>query len=160
NQVQPSQHPEEAEFQPALIGAFTRAIQQFVRQTYPTARFEVLYPVDTNSFPFTAVVNLPLSDWTPSTLDCLKTENFTFTGDFDLESASGAVTFPMQLGFTAAQASHLVGISNPATPWIKEAAVSTGIGLESVVLFALDQYCLVGYQPQSWNAGARSFMIP
>jgi hypothetical protein len=160
NQVQPTKYPQEAEFLPTLIGAFTRGIQQFVRQSHPTARFEVLYPVDTNSFPFTGVVNLPLADWTPSTLSCLKTENFTFTGEFNLEMASGAVTFPMELGFSAAQASHLVGISNPQAPWQKEAAVGTGTGLESVVLFALDQYCLIGYQAQSWNAGARSFMIP
>ena len=65
-----------------------------------------------------------------------------------------------QLGFPGSKASHLVGISGATTAWQKEAAMATGAGLESVVLFALDQYCLIGYQPQSWNPGARSFMIP
>ena len=51
-----------------------------------------------------------------STLDCLKTENFTFTGDCNLELAkSGAIGFPMELAFSAAsKASHLIGISKPA----------------------------------------------
>ena len=37
---------------------------------------------------------------------------------------------------------------------------ATAAGLESIVLFALDQYCLIGYQAQSPSPGARSFMIP
>ncbi len=160
NLVHPSDHPQEAEFLPTLIGAFTRAIQQFVRQAQPSTRFEVLYPCDTNSYPFTAVVNLPLGDWSTSTLDCLKTENFTFTGDNNLALAGGAIDFPAQLGFSAGKASHLVGISGATTVWQKEAAMATGAGLESIVLFALDQYCLIGYQPQSWRPAARSFMIP
>jgi hypothetical protein len=160
NSAEPAGHPQEAEFLPTLIGAFTRSIQQFVRLSQPTTRFEVLYPCDTNNYPFTRVVNLPLSDWTSSTLDCLKTENFTFTGDFNLKLATGAINFPMQLGFPASKASHLVGISGPTTPWQREADAATGAGLESVVLFALDQYCLLGYRAQSWRRGARSFMMP
>ncbi len=160
NSAEPVDHPQEAEFLPTLIGAFTRAIQQFVRASQPTTRFEVLYPCDTNSYAFTGVVNLPLSDWTNGTLDCFKTENFTFTGDCDLNLAGGAIDFPMVLGFTASKGSHLIGISGATTSWQKEAAMSTGAGLDSVVLFALDQYCLIGYQPQSWGSGARSFMIP
>jgi hypothetical protein len=160
NSVVPANHPEEAEFLPTLIGAFTRSIQQFVKQRQPATKFEVLYPCDTNSYPFTAVVNLPLADWTSASLDSLKTENFSFTGSFDLERAGGAIDFPMQLGFPANKASHLVGISGPATPWQKEADTATNVGLESVVLFALDQYCLIGYQSQSWLPSARSFMIP
>jgi hypothetical protein len=160
NTIDPAAYPQEAEFLPTLIGAFTRTIQQFVRLSQPTTRFEVLYPCDTNNYPFTRVVNLPLVDWTSSTLDCLKTENFTFTGDFNLKLATGAIKFPMQLGFPANKASHLVGISGPTTPWKREADTATGAGLESVVLFALDQYCLIGYRAQSWRSGARSFMIP
>jgi hypothetical protein len=143
-----------------LIGSFTRSIQEFVRLSQPTTKFEVLYPCDTNAYSFTKVVNLPLKDWTADTLDCLKTENFTFTGDCNLELAGGAIDFPMQLGFPPDKASHLVGISGPATPWQKEADTATGEGLESVVLFALDQYCLIGYQSSTVRSSARSFMIP
>jgi hypothetical protein len=160
NSALPTDHPDEAAFLPTLIGSFTRAIQQFVRQNLPATRFEVLYPCDTNDYPFTRVVNLPLADWTSTALDCLKTENFTFTGDFNLDLASGAIRYPMQLGFPASQVSHLVGISGPTTPWQKETDTAISAGLESVVLFALDQYCLIGYQSQSSRSGARSFMIP
>jgi hypothetical protein len=160
NTVDPALHPQEAEFLPTLIGNFTRAIREFVRQTQPSARFEVLYPCDTNDYPFTRVVNLPLDDWTPSALDCLKTENFTFTGERNLVLASGSVAFPIQLGFPTSKASHLIGISDPTWPWQKEANLSTSAGLESVVLFALDQYCLIGYTAQAARSGARSFMIP
>lgn len=160
NTVDPASYPQVAEFLPSLIGAFTLAIQEFVRQSQPAARFEVLYPCDTNNYPFTAVANLPVADWTTSTLDCFKTENFSFTDARNLELARGAVTFPSTLGFTPSRSSHLVGISDPTAPWQQEAAITTNAGLESVVLFALDQYCLIGYQWQSWRPAARSFMIP
>lgn len=160
NTADPVSYPQEAEFLPTLVGAFTRSIQQFVRQSQPSTRFEVLYPCDTNAYPFTAVANLPIGDWTPSTIDCFKTENFTFTGDRNLTLAGGAVMFPMELGFPANRSSHLIGISDPTWPSQKEAGIATNAGLESVVLFALDQYCLIGYQWQSWRPGARSFMIP
>jgi hypothetical protein len=51
----------------------------------------------------------------------------------------------MQLGFGASQSSHLVGISDCTTPWQKEQRMALGARLESVVLFALDQFCLIGY---------------
>jgi hypothetical protein len=38
-----------------------------------------------------------------------------------------------------------VGISDYTTPWAKELRLALGQGLESVVLFALDQFCLIGY---------------
>src|SRR5262249_39042839 len=140
--------------------SFTRSIQEYVRYTQPAARFEVLYPCDTNDYPFTRVVNLPVADWTPSTLDCLKTENFTFTGDYNLNLATGSINFPITLGFAPSSSSHLVVISGPDTPWRKEADTAASRGLESVVLFALDQYCLIGYRPEEWRRGARSFTIP
>jgi len=160
NSADPASYPDEAQFLPSLIGAFTRSIQRFVRQSQPATQFEVLYPPDTNDYSFTQVINLPLTDWTATTLDCFKTENFTFTGDRNLTLIGGSVTLPMQMGFPAKQASHLVGISDPTAPWRKEAAMATSEAVESVVLFALDQYCLVGYQSSSSNSGARSFMIP
>ena len=40
-----------------------------------------------------------------------------------------------------AKSSHLVGITGYSTPWQNEVARSLGQNLESVVLFALDQFC-------------------
>jgi hypothetical protein len=48
-------------------------------------------------------------------------------------------------GFTPSERSHLVGISDASTAWLKEVRLAQSEGFESVVLFALDQMCLIGY---------------
>jgi len=53
--------------------------------------------------------------------------------------------FGVTYGFPATQRSHLVGIGDSTTSWIKEAETAQGKRFESVVLFALDQFCLIGY---------------
>jgi hypothetical protein len=91
-------------------------------------------------------VNYPLDEWTPAKLACLKTESFTYTGDRDLNKARGSIEWPAQLGFPPAQASHLTGIGDYTTPWQRERQLAMAQGVESVVLFALDQFCLIGYR--------------
>ncbi|HYM06121.1 MAG TPA: hypothetical protein VEU11_06135 [Terriglobales bacterium] len=140
--VDPSQYPQEVSFLSGLIAKFTSSIMSFVRQTYPNAKFEVLYPPDTNNSPLDTAVNLA-PNWTPATLDCLKTENFTFTGNRNLDQAKSSILLPMQLGFPQSKSSHLVGITGYSTPWAKEARMALGQNLDSVVLFALDQFCLM-----------------
>jgi hypothetical protein len=140
----PSAFADESQFLPGLIGSFTGQIMSFVKATYSNARFEALYPPDTNDSPVAKVINLP-TEWTPSVLTCLKTENFTFTGDRDMNAATNSILLPMQLGFPASQASHLIGIGDYTTPWLRELRAAKGQGVESVVLFALDQFCLIGY---------------
>ena len=39
-----------------------------------------------------------------------------------------------------------MGIGEYTTPWSKELRIAEGEQLESVVLFALDQFCLIGYR--------------
>ena len=141
----PAAFPDECAFLPTLIGQFTQAIMNFVRQSHADARFEVLYPPDTNDTPLNKLINLPSTYWTPATLACFKTENFTYTGNRDLDKVRQSIGLPMQLGFPPSQSSHLVGISDYTTPWSKEQRLALGAGLESVVLFALDQFCLIGY---------------
>jgi hypothetical protein len=136
---------EECAFLPGLIGAFTSTIRNFVRQTHANARFEVLYPPDVNDTALNRIINYPLNDWTPANLACLKTENFTYTAERDLNQVAQSIHLPMQLGFPASQSSHLVGIGEYTTPWQKEQRLAAGANLESVVLFALDQFCLIGY---------------
>ena len=140
----PTPYPQESAFLPGLIGQFTAAIMAFVRQTYPDAQFEVLYPPDTNDAPLTSVVNLP-AQWSPPNLNCFKTENFTYTGDSNLDKARTSIDLPMQLGFAPANSAHLVGIGDYQAPWAKECRLAKGQKLGSVVLFALDQCCLIGY---------------
>lgn len=145
NTVDPSTVPQEAAFLPGLIGAFTAQIRAFVRATYPECRFEVLYPPDVNAFPLTSVINYPTNDWTPANLNCLKTESFTYTGEHNLDLSYASMTNVNAQGFPPSQRAHLVGVSDPMTSWLKEARMAEGLGFESVVLFALDQLCLIGY---------------
>jgi len=154
----PTPYPQESAFLPGLIGQFTAAIMAFVRQTYANAQFEVLYPPDTNDAPLTGVINLP-AQWSPANLNGFKTENFTYTGDCDLNKAVTSIDLPMQLGFAPANSAHLVGIGNYMAPWAKESRIAKGLKIGSVVLFALDQCCLIGYGlPLSPSPGLGLFM--
>jgi hypothetical protein len=145
NTADPSATPDEAAFLSNLIGVHTAAIRAYVQASYPNCRFEVLYPPDVNNYALTQVINYPTNDWTPVNLTCLKTENFGFTLGRNLDLARTAIQGGYATAFPPAQRSHLVGISDASTSWLKESEIALGDALESVVLFALDQYCLIGY---------------
>jgi hypothetical protein len=155
----PAAFPDECAFLPTLIGQFTQTIMSFVRQSYSDARFEVLYPPDTNDTPLDELINLPSAYWTPATLACFKTENFTYTGDRNLDQVRQSIEMPIKLGFPPSQSSHLVGISDYTTPWAKEQRLALGARLESVVLFALDQFCLIGYGLPLNDGARRAFFM-
>jgi hypothetical protein len=157
----PQAFASECIFLPQLIGAFTSTIRNFVRSSFPSARFEVLYPVDVNSTPLNQLINFPASDWTSANLNCLKTENFTYTAARNLNYVAQAIHLPASYGFPPNQSSHLVGISDYTTPWQREQEIAVGAGLESVVLFALDQFCLIGYSLPLRSGSRRArFMGP
>jgi hypothetical protein len=152
--VLPSLYPDEAAFLPTLIGAFTAAIMSYVRATISNCRFEVLYPPDVNDTPFDRAINFPAGDWTSTALDCLKTESFSYTGARNLNKSQQSIDFSANAGFPASKRSHLIGISDPISPWIKEYNMALEENLESIVLFALDQFCLIGY-PLPIDGGIR-----
>lgn len=155
----PAQYPQECAFLPGLIGDFCAAVMAYVRQSQPNAEFEVLYPVDTNNTALMETVNFPAAEWTAANLACLKTENFGFTAARNLDEAAAAIALPAAKGFPAAQTGHLVGISDYTTPWVKEWALAMGAGVESAALFALDQFCLIGYGlPLASGTGRALFM--
>jgi hypothetical protein len=145
NTVDPTAYPDEVAFLQAVLGNFTASIMTYVRTTQPSCRFEVLYPTDVNATAFNAAFNFPPSAWTPAALTILKTECLGYTLARDLDECEASIDFGAALGFPASQRSHLVGVSDSTTPWLKEVRRAEGQGLESVVLFALDQYCLIGY---------------
>ena len=61
--------------------------------------------------------------------------------------------------FPPAKRAHLTGIGDPTTPWLKEARLAEGRGQESVALFALDQFCLVGYELPLERGSRRSLRM-
>ena len=154
NTIDPSTIPQEAAFLPGLIGTFTSQIIAFVRSSIPNCRFEVLYPIDVNDTPLNRVINYPVSEWTPAILNCLKTESFGYTYARNLDLSATSIAAGIPLGFPPSQRSHLVGISDSSTSWLKEARMAQAAGFESVVLFALDQFCLIGY-PLPLSTGMR-----
>jgi phage tail sheath gpL-like len=142
----PSDYADECEFLAGLIGEFTQSVISYVRQSHPDAKFEVLYPMDTNAPALNQKVNFPKDAWMPSVLASLKTENFIYTGSRNLNSVQTSIAYPGSMGFAAAQSAHLIGIGDFTTPWLREYQLSVAGGDESVVLWALDQFCLIGYK--------------
>ena len=155
--VDSANYPDEVAYLPSVIGAFTNAIMSHVRASYPACRFEVLYPTDVNQTAFNRAVNYPAAAWTPESLTCLKTESFGFTLGRNLDKGWETLEYGTDLGFTAGQRAHLVGIGDVTTAWLKEARAAKGKRFESVVLFALDQFCLIGYDVPLSEGLRRSF---
>jgi hypothetical protein len=145
NDSDPESLPEEVNFLHELIGRYTADIRNAIRNVFPGARYEVLYPTDVNAPRLNAKVNFATSDWIPANLTCLKTESFGFTADRNLDASMRSMQTSAAKGFAASQRSHLIGIGDARTAWMKESDLAKGQGLESVVLFALDQFCLIGY---------------
>jgi hypothetical protein len=140
-----SEYPDEVAFLPTLIGNFTNQVMGYVRQSYSNCRFEVLYPLDVNETDLNRAVNYPAADWIPQALDYLKTESFGYTYGRNLDKCLESIELPQSRNFPPHQSAHLVGISDPISPWLKEVRLARAQGVESVVLFALDQFCLIGY---------------
>lgn len=151
NTVNPADFPEEAAFLPSLIGAFTDGMREYVLASHPNCRFEVLYPTDVNDTAWGHVVNYPNAAWTPAKLTTLKTESFSFTFARDLNKSKYSVQYGESKGFARNKRSFLVGPGDSSTTWEKEARIAKKQNLESIVLFALDQFCLIGYPVPFWK---------
>jgi hypothetical protein len=150
---------QEAQLLQNVLGNFTAGLRNSLKVAFPTARYEILYPADVNMPSFNHAVNLPVADWTPSNLTCLKTEGLTYALERNLDKSRACMRISAGLGFPSTQRSHLVGITDAKSSWMKEVDLAQGEGVESVVLFALDQFCLIGYRlppfvPQRWSRKA------
>lgn len=149
----PAVYADEAAFMAGLIGTFTTDVMSYVRSAFPSCRFEVLYPTDVNEGRFNRLVNYPLS-WNKDTLDNLKTESFTYTGSRNLNKCLESMRYSGVKGFPTAGRSHLIGIADAIAPWEREVRLAQAEAVESIVLFALDQFCLIGY-PAPTDQGSR-----
>jgi hypothetical protein len=155
----PALYAEEAAHCAALIGEYCQAIMDYVRISYPDARFEVLYPVDVNTWAMNRVVNYAAAVWTPEKLDCLKTEGFGVTASANLDVIREALLEGWRRGFGPGKNAHLTGVGEAMLPWAEEVTMVERRGLESSVLWALDQFCLVGHRLQNWGPGGRAMVI-
>jgi hypothetical protein len=159
NSADPSQYPDEVALLPQLIGSFTDSVIGHVRQWVPQCLFEVLYPTDVNDTALNRAINYPRDSWTASVLESLKTESFSYTFSRDLNKSKQSLSFGNDIGFRGSRKSHLVGIGDVATAWLREAALGKQAGMESVVLFALDQLCLIGYALPLRSRRGRSYFF-
>jgi len=156
NNSDPTAFPNEVAFLPTLIGDYTASIRSALQTQFPGCRYEVLYPTDTNNTALNTLINYPATDWSPQNLTCLKTESFGFTSGFDLVNCTMSMNTSAAKGFPNPQRAHLVGISDAWSAWLKEVDIAQSQGLETVVLFALDQYCLIGYPPPPFVNSTKS----
>ena len=154
NDDSPESYPDEAEFLPALIGEYCEAVRDFVLDSYPSAKFEVLFPPDVNDHALTRVVNFPEADWTPANLEVLKTENFGYTFARNLDKALESIRLPLEKGFARSKTAHLIGVYSPNDPWNWERRLARANHIESVVLWAFDQFSMIGY-PLPLREGVR-----
>jgi hypothetical protein len=154
--VDPRDYPEEAEHLPRLIGEFCDELISYVRSFHSNCRYEVLYPTDVNDTVWGRVVNFPEDSWTPAKLSVLKTESFSFTFERNLNKSRYSIEFPASKGFSPAQSAYLVGPGDSTTTWRKEVQMAFARGVESIVLFALDQFCLIGYDLPLFRGPRRS----
>ena len=154
--VDPELYLEESIHLPALIGEYTDDLIAFVKAVHPSCRYEVLYPTDVNDTAWGRVVNYPNAAWTPTKLDILKTESFSFTFDRNLNKSKYSIEFPFSKGFPRTKSAFLVGPGDSTTTWRKEVGMAIAAGVESIVLFALDQFCLIGYAPSTARISRRS----
>ncbi len=154
-----SEYREEAELARDLIGEFTVAVIEHVRSAVPACKFEVLYPTDVNETEFNGMMNYPVAQWTPEWLANLKTESFTYTLGRNLTKSRLSLEFGRDFGFQRNNRSHLVGLGGARTAWEREARFAVEAGMESVVLFALDQMCLIGYRLPLHDGPVRAFEV-
>ena len=87
------------------------------------------------------MINYPRSVWTSANLNCLKTESFTYTYERNLDLSRTSIEAGGAFRFSAGKEATWLESSDPSTAWLKEARMAEGYGFESVVLFALDQFC-------------------
>lgn len=152
------------------LRSYTASIVTHVRTTYPSAKFEVLFPYDVNH-PVPAgvnqlggalnrYVNLPV-EWESSAtagFDRLKIEALDFGAwSRDLTLAESAIDFGLNLNWPKSAMRYLVPIFRAASAWRKEFLIAQTKGYPVLNLWAWDQMCLLAHDPtQPENHGRAS----
>ena len=147
----------DAQFLQARLRDYVAALASHIRAQYPNARIELLFPYDVNHPQPAGVhnlggrlnrtVNLPV-EWEQkdtSPFDRLKMEALDFGAwSRDLDLATTAIRFPLDLGWPKDSIRHLVPIFRGGYPWNKEVELALRAGIPVVNLWAFDHVCLYG----------------
>jgi len=90
------------------------------------------------------VINFPHAHWTAANLDCLRPRISLTRANRDLDKARHrSAAHAVRISAVAEQSSSRNRGVHDA--WSREQRLAEGERLDSVVLFALDQFCLIGY---------------
>ena len=159
----PALNPADVAFLAGQLKSHIDAIRTFVLASYPTAKFELLWPYDvcypspysTNALPYPQggrlnyAANLPAAYLTKSGsgLDQMKMEGLAWGATYrNLSLVEQTVQFPYTVGtWSQAYTRYLVPIFNGGCPWQREYLFNVNVSTPYVGLWALDQLCLMGW---------------
>ncbi len=141
-----------------------------VRASYPSARFEILWPYDVNHPAPSGVhmlggrlnrfVNLPVEWQTKQTcqFDRFKIEALDFGAwSRNLNLCRVSLRFPMEMGWQPADTLAMVPVFRGATPWPSEIAYGRELKLAALSLWAFDHVCLYGWNTRPQAKGKSGF---
>jgi hypothetical protein len=151
----PALHQADALFLRNRLRDHAAAIMAHVRQSFPGAHFEVLYPDDVNHATVAGVhnlggklnhfVNLPIEWLTklPGGFDRFRIEALDHGAwSRDLGLAQDSLRFPIDHGWPPAAVRAMIPVFRGGYPWFREVAYARQLGIESVSLWAFDHVCL------------------
>ena len=165
----------DSNFLSSQLKAHVDAIRAAVLASYPSAKFELLYPNDVNhstcyvnaanAYPqggrMNASVNLPAA-WqtkTGSGLDRLKIEALSWGATYhNLDLAMAAITFAFrgEMSWSKQDLAYLVPWFNGECPWLSEFQLASSSGVASINLWAYDHLALMSWPVPFPNPVRRS----
>jgi hypothetical protein len=79
--------------------------------------------------------------------------------EFERSKSVESIRFPFTKGFARNRSAHLIGVFRTAEPWNWERRLTHTEGHESVVLWAFDQFSMIGYRLPLSDGVRRSRLI-
>ncbi|MGD0497538.1 MAG: hypothetical protein ABSC23_03780 [Bryobacteraceae bacterium] len=161
----PIAHQADADFLRTRLYNYVAAIQAYVLSQFPSAVFEVLWPMDVND-PDTAqllrYINLP-SQWTArsgSGFDTFLIEGYQYPGiNHNLDQALRCAKYPWsELTWDKSHCRYLMGLYYGTWPWLREFVNANRLGLPLIKLWAYDHLCLFGWPVPLPVTDDRSFI--
>ncbi len=142
----------DANFLRARLKSYVDGIRAAVLAAYPTAQFELLWPMDVNDPDIRQLnryVNLPL-EWATrsgSGFDTLMVEGFEYPGvAHDLDKARRCVAYPFtELSWPVDSCRYLAGAYYSSWPWQREYTSVQRTGVPMLKYWAYDHICLFGW---------------